>query len=211
VKHQLRLACSLGILLISIFMLAGCGGDADSQSQTMAGGSASGIESASESSKTEAATSSDAASLKTGCRPGELAPDFQLADLLSGQDVQMSSLRGDVVIVDFWATWCAPCRMAIPHLQEIHNEFGDKGVTIVAIAMDAQGARVVRPFVQKNNISFTVVLKDDRVDRDYCGVFSLPTTFVIAPDGTVHKKYIGYRPKSVFMDDIQALKPEIAS
>ena len=149
-------------------------------------------------------------SVQTGCRPGQLAPDFLLTTL-DGQELKMSELRGDVVIVDFWATWCKPCRMAIPHLQELNDEYGNKGLTIVAIAMDKRGERVVRPFVEKQDIRFNVVLPDGKVDRDYCGIFSLPTTFVIGPDGTVHKKYIGYRDKAVFLNDIKTLKPEITS
>ena len=147
--------------------------------------------------------------LETGCNPGQIAPEFELTDL-TGDVVRMSDLKGNVVIVDFWATWCKPCRMAMPHFQDLHREFGDRGLTIVAVAMDKRGEKVVRPFVEKEDLAFRVFLNDGQVDRDYCGIFSLPTTFVIGPDGKVARKYIGYRDKSVFVSDILALRPDLA-
>ncbi len=140
-------------------------------------------------------------------------PDFALKSL-DGDVVRLADLRGSVVIVDFWATWCPPCRMALPHLQSISNEYGGRGVKIVAIAMDEQGESVVRPFVAKNNLTFTVVLPDGQVDRAFGGVRSLPTTFVIGPDGKIFKKLIGFDPNSTpqaLVEAIKALKPELAS
>ncbi len=148
------------------------------------------------------------AGAKVGCAPGNIAPAFSLTSL-SGEDLSSERLEGQVVILDFWATWCAPCRMAIPHLRDIQGEFGGRGVTVVAVAMDDRGEGVVRPFVEKNDISYPVALPDDHIARDYCGILSLPTTYVIAPDGTVYRKYIGYRDKAVFERDIYHLKPEL--
>lgn len=140
-------------------------------------------------------------------------PDFTLKDL-DGNVVRLADLRGSVVIVDFWATWCPPCRMSLPHLQAISNEYGGRGVKVVAIAMDDQGESVVRPFVAKNKLTFTVLLPDGQVDRAFGGVRSLPTTFVIGPDGKVFKKLVGFDPNSTpqtLVEAIKALKPELAS
>ncbi|MFH1841722.1 MAG: TlpA disulfide reductase family protein [bacterium] len=144
----------------------------------------------------------------TGCLPGQMAPDFSLNDLM-GNAVTLSDLRGDVVIVDFWATWCGPCRRVMPHLQEIHDKFGEKGVTIVAVTLDKNPDRVVPPYLKQNKYSFTVVISDGTVTTDYCGIESIPTTFVIAPDGRVFKQYTGAMHRSVYLSDIKALKPEL--
>ena len=140
-------------------------------------------------------------------------PDFALKDL-DGNVVRLADLRGSVVIVDFWATWCPPCRLALPHLQAISNEYGGRGVKVVAIAMDDQGESVVRPFVAKNKLTFTVVLPDNQVDRAFGGVRALPTTFVIGPDGKIFKKLVGFDPNSTpqtLVEAIKMLKPELAS
>jgi thiol-disulfide isomerase/thioredoxin len=194
VDRTLRILSPLALLaLLAFATFAGC-----------SGGSTSDQGSAAE--QSQATGGSD----EIGCQPGQLAPDFELTDL-SGQTVRMSDLKGNVVIVDFWATWCKPCRMALPHFQELQREYGDRGLTIVAIAMDKRGENVVRPFVEKADLAFRVVLNDGQVDHDYCGIFSLPTTFVVGPDGRVARKYIGYRDKSVYQHDIIALKPDLAS
>lgn len=138
------------------------------------------------------------------------APDFNLT-ALDGRTVRLSELQGQVVILDFWATWCGPCRMALPHLQDIHDRFSDKGVAVVAVAMDDGGERVVRPFVAKQGLRFPVVLPDDDVVRDYGPLRGFPTTVVIGPDGKIHRRYLGYQPPATLLRDIAALKPELAA
>jgi len=148
------------------------------------------------------------ARVTTGCRPGQMAPDFSLNDLL-GNVVTLSDLRGDVVIIDFWATWCGPCRRVMPHLQEIHDKFGDQGVTIVAITLDKNPERVVPPYLKQNKYGFTVVVSDGKVTNDYCGIKSIPSTFIVSPDGKVYKQYTGAMPRGAYFSDIKALKPEL--
>jgi thiol-disulfide isomerase/thioredoxin len=140
-------------------------------------------------------------------------PDFALKDL-DGNVVRLADLRGSVVIVDFWATWCPPCRLSLPHLQAISDEYGARGVKVVAIAMDDQGASVVRPYLAKNNLTFTVVLPDAQVDQAFGGVRGLPTTFIIGPDGKIFKKLVGFDPAStpqILLEAIKALKPELST
>lgn len=135
------------------------------------------------------------------------APDFNLTDL-DGHAVRLADLAGKVVILDFWATWCPPCRMALPHLQELHDTYG-ADVAIVAVAMDDQGESVVRPFVASNRITFTVALPDEAIQKAFGPIRGLPTTFVIGPDGKLFKKYLGYQAKEVLLADIKALKPAL--
>lgn len=140
-------------------------------------------------------------------------PEFALKDL-NGNVVRLADLRGEVVIVDFWATWCPPCRQSLPHLQSISDEFGGRGVKVLGIAMDDQGESVVRPFVAKHNLTFTVLLPDNQVDQTFGGVRALPTTFVIGPDGKIFKKLVGFDPNSTpqaLLDAIKTLRPELAS
>lgn len=145
---------------------------------------------------------------QTGCAPGDVAPSFELTSL-AGDRLSKDALAGDVIILDFWATWCAPCRMVIPHLKDIHREFGERGVSIVAVAMDNGGAGAVSPFVSKLGIDYPVALPSARIAEDYCGIMMLPTTFVIAPDGRVHRKLIGATSKDTLLKVIYELKPEL--
>ncbi len=205
VDRMLRILSPLALLALLAFATIagpGCSGGSSHDSNAAAGQTQAGA-------TTEGSQDMEAGD-EVGCQLGQLAPDFELTDL-DGQTVHMSDLKGNVVIVDFWATWCKPCRMALPHFQELHREYGDRGLTIVAIAMDKRGENVVRPFVEKADLAFRVFLNDGRVDHDYCGIFSLPTTFVVGPDGRVARKYIGYRDKSVYQHDILALRPDLAS
>ena len=113
-------------------------------------------------------------------------------------------LLGKVVILDFWATWCGPCKMEIPHFIELQNEF-EGNLEIVGVAMDRQGRQIVEPFVKTAAINYSTVLGDKKVVTDYAPITGLPTTFVIAQDGKIFKRYVGFRPKSVFENDIRTL------
>lgn len=134
-------------------------------------------------------------------------PDFNLTDL-DGAPVRLADLAGKVVILDFWATWCPPCRMALPHLQEIHDTYGEN-VKIVAVAMDDQGEKVVRPFVAQNRLTFTIALPDQAIEKAFGPIRGLPTTVVIGPDGKVFKRFLGYQSKETLLDAVKALKPEL--
>ena len=131
------------------------------------------------------------------------APGWQLMDL-SGQRRYSGEMVGKVVIFDFWATWCGPCKMEIPHFIELQNEY-DGQLEIVGVAMDRQGRQIVEPFVRSAGINYITVLGDQRVVEDYSPITGLPTTFVISQDGKIYKRYVGFRPKSVFENDIRTL------
>jgi thiol-disulfide isomerase/thioredoxin len=170
------------LIVLSIVIMSGCGGESQSASeQTTIGG-----------------------------LPGNQAPDFALSTV-TGDTLRLSDLRGDVVLVDFWATWCGPCKMAMPHLQEIHEEYQDKGVQIVAISVDKQGAKIVKPFIAKHGYSFQVLLTDNQIERKFGGIQGIPTTFIIGPDGKVFKRFVGYQPKGIYLQAIKALKPDLTS
>ena len=132
------------------------------------------------------------------------APDFTLFDIY-GEARSLSDFRGKVVILDFWTTWCPPCRAEIPHFIELYDEYKDEGLEIIGISMDWNGDRIVAPFVEDNGINYVILLDKDEVANLYGGIISIPTTFVIDRDGGIRKRYVGYRDKEVFENDIKEL------
>jgi cytochrome c biogenesis protein CcmG/thiol:disulfide interchange protein DsbE len=125
-----------------------------------------------------------------------LAPDFSLVNVADGKTVTLSKLRGKVVLIDFWATWCPPCRMTIPHLMDLQKEYGGKRFTVVGISLDQQGEAVVKPFYESWKMNYPVVIdQDGSVARNYGGIRSIPTGLLIDRKGHVINGFIGYRPK----------------
>jgi len=135
------------------------------------------------------------------------APDFTLQDL-SGKDVTLSSFKGKVVLVDFWATWCGPCRMEIPHLKELYSQYKKDGFEVIGISLDRGGTKVVKPFVEKGGMEYTIVMGNGEVVKAYGGISGIPTAFLISRDGFIVKKYIGYQKKSIFEEVIKRLLSE---
>lgn len=133
------------------------------------------------------------------------APDFSLAEVGTGKTFSLSANKGKVVLIDFWATWCGPCRMAIPHLIELQKEYGDKGFTMVGVSLDQQGEPVVAPFYRQWNMNYPVVIDaDGSVARNYGGIRSIPTAVLIDKHGKIVNGFVGYRPKEVFEEAIKA-------
>lgn len=134
----------------------------------------------------------------------ELAPDFSLLDL-DGNTVTLSDFEGRVVILNFWATWCPPCKAEIPDLIELYNEYKNKGFEMIGISLDPDGAKAVGRFLEKYKINYTLLLGNMKVSSVYGGIDAIPTSFIINRDGYIYKKYVGYRSKDVFEKDIKTL------
>ncbi len=113
-----------------------------------------------------------------------LAPEFELRDL-SGNQVHLSEFRGKAVVLNFWATWCAPCRREIPWFIEFQKEYGPQGLQIIGVSMDDGGINAIVPFVRRMGIDYVVLLGDSRVSSLYGGLEVLPTTYYISPRGDV--------------------------
>ena len=126
---------------------------------------------------------------------GELAPDFTLRDI-DGKDVKLSTFKGKVVMVNFWATWCGPCKIEMPHLDKMDREFEDKGFEVISISTDdARAASKVKPLIKRGGYGFTVLLdKDTTVVAQYNPAKTLPYNALIGRDGRIHKVYQGYNP-----------------
>lgn len=132
------------------------------------------------------------------------APDFTLSNI-SGEDVSLSDFKGKVIIVDFWATWCPPCRKGIPDLISLKNEYKDK-VEVIGISLDRENTKAGVPdFVDRMGINYPVVYFNDKVINDFGGVNAIPTTFIIDQDGNIVKKIVGLYPKSEYETKIKEL------
>jgi peroxiredoxin len=112
------------------------------------------------------------------------APNFTLKSL-SGEEVSLLQKRGNYVLVNFWATWCGPCKVEMPSLETLHQRFKSKNFSLLAISNDMFGARIVEPFIKAHNLSFTVLLDQQLQASNKFGVISLPTTFMIDPEGNI--------------------------
>ena len=131
-----------------------------------------------------------------------LAPDFTLTDL-SGQTLQLFRYRGEVVLLNFWATWCSPCRSEIPRFVDLQNKYGRDGFEIVGISLD-DDPKLVRAFYQQLRMNYPVAIGDAKLAEQYGGVLGLPVSFLIGRDGRIYAKYVGEA-------DISRIEREIKS
>lgn len=133
---------------------------------------------------------------------GKKAPDFSLKDL-NGKVVKLSDFKNKIVIIDFWATWCGPCRKGIPDLVSLQKTYG-KDVVIIGITVDDDLAEVP-PFAQKYGINYPVLYADRKVIKDYGGIDAIPTSFIVDKKGNIVDKHVGLIPKSEYEKKIKEL------
>lgn len=133
--------------------------------------------------------------LSGSARAGETASDFTLRDV-NGAEQTLSSLKGSVVVLSFWATWCGPCKEEMPHLQAMYKEMKDQGLVVLSISTDdARSASRVKPFVMKMGYTFPVLLdRESTVIGAYNPSKTLPYTVVVDRKGEVVRKTSGYNP-----------------
>lgn len=132
-----------------------------------------------------------------------LAPKFDLTDI-SGQKLSLDDYKGKVVILDFWATWCGPCRIEIPEFVQLQKRYRDQGLAVIGISMD-DGPDPVREFYKQFNMDYPVALGDAKLAELYGGILGLPTTMVIGRDGRIYAKHIGATDISVFEAEVKEL------
>lgn len=123
------------------------------------------------------------------------APNFRLT-AHDGKVVELAKLKGKVVVVNFWATWCGPCRKEIPGFMEVHSQYKEKGVVVVGVSLDQDGWEVVRPYVDKAKITYPIVVGDGSLAEAYKIPNAIPATYVVDRKGIIAKEHVGYMSKS---------------
>ena len=121
---------------------------------------------------------------------GQPMPQFKLKDG-DGQTVRPVDYKGKVILLDFWATWCGPCKIEIPWFMDFERQFKDQGFAVVGVSMDEDGWKAIKPYAQNMKMNYRILLGDDDVSTAYGGLDSLPTTLLIDRQGRIASVHVG--------------------
>ena len=132
------------------------------------------------------------------------AANFTLADA-NGAKVSLADYKGKVVLLNFWATWCGPCKVEIPWFIEFNKTYKDRGLVVVGVSLDDDGWKSVKPYLAEKKIDYTVVVGNDAVSKSYGDVDSLPTTFIIDRDGRIAFMHTGLVGRDMYEAEIRSL------
>ncbi len=133
---------------------------------------------------------------------GNLAPNFELP-ALDGKKLKLSDLRGKAVLLNFWATYCGPCKIEMPWFVELQKEYGPQGFQIVGVAMDDASTEEIAKFTKEMGVNYPILIGEESVGQKYGGVGVLPTTFFLDRDGRLIAREFGLQSRSVFVDHIK--------
>ncbi len=131
-----------------------------------------------------------------------VAPDFSL-ESLEGKTMRLSDFRGKAVLLNFWATWCGPCKIEMPWFVELQQKYGSQGLQVVGVAMDDASKEDIAKFAQDMGVNYPVLIGKEAVGDSYGGIPALPETFFIGRDGKVVDKILGLRGKAEIEDAIK--------
>lgn len=132
------------------------------------------------------------------------APAFKLKDS-SGGEVTLASLKGKVVLLNFWATWCGPCEVEIPWFVEFERKYKDQGLVVLGVSFDDDGWISVRPYMAAHKINYRIAIGSDELSQVYGGVDSLPTSFIIDRTGRIAATHVGLVDKRDYQNEITKL------
>ena len=144
---------------------------------------------------------------KSGAAPSlsgiaAVAPDFTL-ESLEGKSLKLSDLRGKAVLLNFWATWCGPCKIEMPWFVEMQKQYGDQGLQIIGVAMDDSSKQDIAKFTREMGVNYPVLIGKEAVGDAYGGVPALPESFFIGRDGKIVDKIIGLKGRPEIEDSIR--------
>src|SRR6266446_5198204 len=131
-----------------------------------------------------------------------VAPDFSL-ESLDGKNMRLSDLRGKAVLLNFWATWCGPCKIEMPWFVDLQKQYGPQGLQIVGVAMDDASKEDIGKFAKDMGVNYPILIGKEAVGEQYGGVNALPETFLIGRDGKIVDKIIGLEGKAEIEDAIK--------
>ena len=131
-------------------------------------------------------------------------PDFTLTTITE-DTINFSDYKGKVVIIDFWDTWCPPCKRGIPDFIELYKQYKDNGFVMIGLAFGRQGEEKVKAFAKEYQINYPVAIPSSSLIQAFGEIRSIPTAFLIDQEGNIVKKYVGLRPKEEFENDIKKL------
>ena len=138
------------------------------------------------------------------------APDFTL-NALDGRPLKLSDYRGKAVLLNFWATWCEPCKIEMPWFVDLQKKYGPEGLQVVGIAMDDSAPKDIADFAQKLGVNYPILIGKEEVGTEYGGVQYLPSTFYISRDGKILERVFGLVSRSEIESNIQkALSSQVA-
>lgn len=142
-----------------------------------------------------------------GIHKGQHAPDFELKDLQS-KTVKLSDFKGKKVLINFWATWCPPCRMEMPHMQKFYEDYSSQGVVILGINITAteQSPDAAIPFAKKYGLTYPIVLDENGTTMDKYQVTAYPTTYVVDSQGIIREVFQGAINYNIMKDEISKIK-----
>jgi len=137
-------------------------------------------------------------------QPSGKAPNFKLKTA-DGKTIDLQKLHGKVVVVNFWATWCGPCKAEIPGFLDVYKQYKSKGLEIIGVSLDQNGWAPVKPFIERYKITYPVVVGDGDLADAYGGINAIPTTFIIDKKGNIVNHHLGYLDKNAFENLIKGL------
>jgi cytochrome c biogenesis protein CcmG/thiol:disulfide interchange protein DsbE len=119
-------------------------------------------------------------------------PDFSLVSAEDGSVLDSKTLKGKVLLINFFATWCPPCRQEIPDLIKFHDKYGPQGFMVIGISTDQEGAQLLKKFIQKMKINYPVLMAAPNTPYDFGNIIGIPTNFLVDRSGQIVKRYDGY-------------------